>query len=104
MGWTSASRTIPISRRAWQSSLKTGIAAVPDDAAGALVLLGDMPAVSSADLDRLVAAFRKAGGQAIVRATHERQAWQSRHPAARSSVRWRSSRATPARAIWSRPG
>jgi molybdenum cofactor cytidylyltransferase len=52
-------------------SLKTGIAAVPDDAAGALILLGDMPAVSSADLDRLVTAFRKAGGQAIVRATHE---------------------------------
>jgi molybdenum cofactor cytidylyltransferase len=53
------------------SSLKTGIAAAPDEAAGALVLLGDMPAVSSADLDRLVAAFRKAGGKAIVRATHD---------------------------------
>lgn len=52
------------------SSLKTGIAAVPGDAAGALVVLGDMPAVSSADLDRLVAAFGKGGGQAIVRATH----------------------------------
>jgi len=52
------------------SSLKTGIAAVPDDAAGALIQLGDMPAISSADLDRLISAFRKAGGQAIVRATH----------------------------------
>ncbi len=30
-----------------------------------------MPAVSSADLDRLIAAFRKARGQAIVRATHD---------------------------------
>ena len=43
---------------------------MPGDAAGALVVLGDMPAVSSADLDRLVAAFGKGGGQAIVRATH----------------------------------
>lgn len=51
-------------------SLKAGIAAVPEDAAGALIQLGDMPAVSAADLDRLISAFRKAGGQAIVRATH----------------------------------
>jgi molybdenum cofactor cytidylyltransferase len=34
-------------------------------------MLGDMPGVSAADLDRLVAAFRKAAGQAIVRATHD---------------------------------
>ena len=52
-------------------SLKAGIAAVPEDAAGALIVLGDMPAVSSADLDRLIDAFRKAGGQSIVRATHD---------------------------------
>jgi molybdenum cofactor cytidylyltransferase len=52
-------------------SLKAGIAAVPEDAAGVLIQLGDMPAVSSADLDRLIAAFRKVGGQAIVRATHD---------------------------------
>ena len=53
------------------SSLKAGIAAVPEDATGALIQLGDMPAVSSADLDRLIEAFRKAGGKAIVRATHD---------------------------------
>lgn len=52
------------------SSLKVGIAALPDDAAGALVVLADMPEVASADLDRMVAAFGKAGGKAIVRATH----------------------------------
>ncbi|MEW9834934.1 NTP transferase domain-containing protein [Mesorhizobium marinum] len=51
-------------------SLRTGIAAVSEEAAGALILLGDMPAVSSADLDRLVAAFADAGGRATVRATH----------------------------------
>ncbi len=39
------------------SSLKTGIRALPGDAAGALVLLGDMPAVTSALIDRLIAAF-----------------------------------------------
>jgi molybdenum cofactor cytidylyltransferase len=52
------------------SSLRAGVAALPEDTAGALVVLGDMPGVSSADLDRLVAAFRKAGGRAVVRATH----------------------------------
>lgn len=52
------------------SSLKTGIAHLPHDAAGALIVLGDMPGVTSADFDRLIAAFRKAGGRAIVRATH----------------------------------
>lgn len=53
------------------SSLKTGVAAVPDDAAGVLIILGDMPAVSSGDLDRLISAFRKTGGQAVARATHD---------------------------------
>jgi molybdenum cofactor cytidylyltransferase len=41
------------------SSLKAGIAAVPLSAAGALVLLGDMPAVTAALLDRLIEAFRE---------------------------------------------
>ena len=52
------------------SSLKVGVGTLPDDAAGALIVLGDMPGVTSADFDRLIAAFRKAGGRAIVRATH----------------------------------
>lgn len=52
------------------TSLKAGVAHLPDDAAGALVVLGDMPGVTSADFDRLIAVFRKAGGRAIVRATH----------------------------------
>ena len=43
----------------------------PGSRAGALIVLGDMPAVSAADLDRLIAAFQKAGGQAVVRATHD---------------------------------
>lgn len=53
------------------SSLKAGIAALPAEAAGALVLLGDMPGVGSADIDRLVLAFHAAGGTSVVRATHK---------------------------------
>lgn len=39
------------------SSLKTGLSAVPPDCDGALILLGDMPAVEAAVLDTLIAAF-----------------------------------------------
>ena len=39
------------------TSLKTGIAAVRPDADGAIVCLGDMPQVSAALIDRLIAAF-----------------------------------------------
>jgi molybdenum cofactor cytidylyltransferase len=39
------------------SSLKTGIAAIPADADGAVVCLGDMPQVDAGLIDRLIAAF-----------------------------------------------
>lgn len=52
------------------TSLKAGIAALPAQAAGALVCLGDMPAVTPADLSRMVAAFAESGGEAVVRANH----------------------------------
>jgi molybdenum cofactor cytidylyltransferase len=52
-------------------SLKAGVAALPEDAAGALIVLGDMPGVGTSDIDRLIDAFCKTGGQAIVRATHD---------------------------------
>lgn len=51
------------------SSLKAGIAAVSPEASGAMIMLGDMPGVSRADLDRLIDAFAAAGGHSIVRAT-----------------------------------
>lgn len=38
------------------TSVRAGIAAVPQDCAGVLVLLGDMPEVGGGDLDRLIAA------------------------------------------------
>lgn len=52
-------------------SLKTGMRALSRTADGVLVALGDMPEVTVADMDRLIAAFAKAGGGAIVRATHD---------------------------------
>jgi molybdenum cofactor cytidylyltransferase len=39
------------------SSLRAGVAALPADVAGALVLLGDMPRIEAALLDRLIEAF-----------------------------------------------
>jgi molybdenum cofactor cytidylyltransferase len=53
------------------SSLKAGIAQVAPDAAGAMIVLGDMPGVSSTDLDSLIDAFRRSGGHAVVRASHQ---------------------------------
>ncbi|MEP9371371.1 molybdopterin-binding/glycosyltransferase family 2 protein [Mesorhizobium sp. KR1-2] len=53
------------------SSLKAGIAALPADIAGALIVLADMPGITTDDLDRMVDAFKAAGGRPILRATHE---------------------------------
>jgi molybdenum cofactor cytidylyltransferase len=39
------------------SSLKAGVAALPAEVAGALIVLGDMPRVEGATLDRLIEAF-----------------------------------------------
>jgi molybdenum cofactor cytidylyltransferase len=50
-------------------SLKAGIRALPGAVDGALVVLADMPGVMTADHQRLVAAFSRHGGQAVVRAT-----------------------------------
>ncbi|MDJ0948395.1 MAG: molybdopterin-binding/glycosyltransferase family 2 protein [Alphaproteobacteria bacterium] len=47
------------------TSLKAGLAALPPEADGVLVCLGDMPRVSTAVLDRLIAAFDPAQGRAI---------------------------------------
>jgi molybdenum cofactor cytidylyltransferase len=47
------------------TSLKAGIAAVPEDCDGALVLLGDMPDIGPVLIDRLIAAFSPADGRAI---------------------------------------
>ncbi len=48
------------------SSLRTGLSALPNDVDGVVVLLGDMPAVTAAAVDRLIDAFDPEGGAAIV--------------------------------------
>ncbi|MEI9932435.1 MAG: molybdopterin-binding/glycosyltransferase family 2 protein [Rhizomicrobium sp.] len=51
------------------TSLKCGISALPGDCDGALIVLGDMPDVSTALLDKLIAAFDPTDGRAICVAT-----------------------------------
>jgi molybdenum cofactor cytidylyltransferase len=53
------------------SSVKTGIAALPEDADGALVCLGDMPLVGPTHLDRLIAAFNPVEGRLICVPTYD---------------------------------
>ena len=48
------------------SSLKAGLAVLPDDIDGVLVCLGDMPRVMAADIERLVGAFNPVEGRAII--------------------------------------
>ncbi|HYM32394.1 MAG TPA: molybdopterin-binding/glycosyltransferase family 2 protein [Candidatus Cybelea sp.] len=48
------------------TSLRAGIAALPQDCDGAFVCLGDMPRISPRHLDKLVAAFNPTEGRAIV--------------------------------------
>ena len=47
------------------TSLRAGIAALPEDIDGAVVLLGDMPFVSAAHIDQLIAAFNPLEGRSI---------------------------------------
>jgi molybdenum cofactor cytidylyltransferase len=51
------------------SSLKCGLRAVPGICDGAMVLLADMPGVTSALIDKLIAAFDPAAGRGICLAT-----------------------------------
>ncbi|WP_419898133.1 molybdopterin-binding/glycosyltransferase family 2 protein [Roseomonas sp. USHLN139] len=51
------------------ASLKAGLAALPPEAEGVLVCLGDMPLVTGAMLDRMLAAFDPEEGRAIVMPT-----------------------------------
>ena len=53
------------------TSLKAGIKAVPADADGAIVTLGDMPQVSATLIDRLIAAFDPERGALVVIPTIE---------------------------------
>ncbi|MBZ8134668.1 NTP transferase domain-containing protein [Afifella sp. IM 167] len=50
-------------------SLKTGLRALPEDAAGALIVLADMPNLTSEALDAMMEAFAPGEGRGIVLAT-----------------------------------
>jgi molybdenum cofactor cytidylyltransferase len=55
------------------TSLRAGLAALPADCDGALILLGDMPFVEAGDLEALIAAFAAKGPNSIcVPARHGR--------------------------------
>ncbi|MEO0621635.1 MAG: molybdopterin-binding/glycosyltransferase family 2 protein [Pseudomonadota bacterium] len=51
------------------TSLAAGLRALPADTDAALVVMADMPEISAADIDRLIAAFDPAEGREIIRAT-----------------------------------
>ncbi|TAV84769.1 nucleotidyltransferase family protein [Rhizobium leguminosarum] len=54
------------------SSLKAGVSSRDADSAeGTLVMLADMPGISTTHLDALISAFRNAGGEAVVRAVSQ---------------------------------
>ena len=61
----------PDYREGLSTSLRAGIAGVPASADGALVLLGDMPEIDAALIDRMIAAFSPADGRSICVATCE---------------------------------
>jgi molybdenum cofactor cytidylyltransferase len=48
------------------TSLKAGLAALPDRLDGAIVALGDMPDIAPAHLDRMIAAFEPKEGRSII--------------------------------------
>ncbi len=52
------------------SSLRTAVLHTPEEAGGLMVVLGDMPGITTKDLDGLIQAFERSGGGSIVRATH----------------------------------
>jgi molybdenum cofactor cytidylyltransferase len=51
------------------TSLQAGIQALDAEADGVLVMLADMPGLTSANISKLVEAFKRADGTAVVRAT-----------------------------------
>jgi molybdenum cofactor cytidylyltransferase len=48
------------------SSLRCGVAALPEEATGAMIVLADMPGLTTALIDRLIAAFEREKGEKIV--------------------------------------
>lgn len=56
----------PVFAAGMSTSLKAGLAALPDRLDGAIVALGDMPEIGPAHLDRMIAAFEPKEGRSII--------------------------------------
>jgi molybdenum cofactor cytidylyltransferase len=55
----------PVYASGLATSIAAAVGAMPDGSAGALIMLGDMPGITTADLDRLIDAFEAAAGIAV---------------------------------------
>jgi molybdenum cofactor cytidylyltransferase len=60
----------PDFRQGMSTSLRAGVSVLPESCDGALIVLGDMPAVMTDLLDRMIAAFDPERGRAICVAAH----------------------------------
>ena len=59
------------------SSLRAGLVAVPEDMAGALIMLGDQPLVGARTVERLLRAWRREGARPAVASTYgEKKDWR----------------------------
>ncbi|HEY1614649.1 MAG TPA: nucleotidyltransferase family protein [Rhizomicrobium sp.] len=58
-------------RQGLSTSLRSGIRALPDSTEAALILLGDMPGITPATLDRLIAAYAPQEGRCICVPVHD---------------------------------
>lgn len=62
---------VPDAAEGMARSIRAGLTALPSEAAGAMMLMADMPALETADLLRLVRRFEVLGGDTVVRAATE---------------------------------
>jgi molybdenum cofactor cytidylyltransferase len=72
--------TNPRAAEGMGTSIAAGVAALGPAVDAAVILLGDMPEITGADVDRLVAAFDPEEGRAIVRAVSADGAGAGGHP------------------------
>jgi molybdenum cofactor cytidylyltransferase len=73
------------------TSIRTGVGALSQDVDGAIFILGDMPRVTAAHIDRLIAAFNPSEGRSICVPTYRAKRgnpvlWSSRYFAAMSAL------------------
>lgn len=70
-GLAAAIVTAPDPDEGLAASIRAGVAALPENAAAVMILLGDLPELTTDDLARMIAAFRDDPAAPILRATGE---------------------------------